>query len=535
MTTILKTTSLGEIRGKVADGVVQYLGIKYASLRNRFADAELIEKRDGDVLDATKDGPAASSPLFGCDLEQSAIQHTLPKKEILQSDIDCLNLNITVPEGTTSSSKLPVFLFVHGGGFVIGANSWPQFDYARFVKLSAEKNLPIVGVSINYRLGVFGFLTSEELRNAGYKANNAIRDQRVAMQWVQKHIRDFGGDPDNVTLAGMSAGGASVTLHLHCDQPLFKRTIVMSGTYLLVQPLPYSVHEEGYRQAMKALGLENATPEERIKALLETPPQDLISKIPPSVPVAPAVDGDLIPSALTYAQTADKTEKTLKAKAWCKDLLIGDAQIDASVISVLMPHLKQNAAKRFIAAMRSILSAYPTEAEQIIEKYGLSENTPDEEAFTAVLNFMNDVSFFAPVLKFAQGWDGNAYVYYFNEGNPWDGPWKNRASHILDLAYLFQNYREFLTPAQQAVASAFAEDLFMFCHGLPPWPAVKNGDIENGFTARVYGPSDVKPPAGTVSQPYGGESMRRSILFDYAARVPLDDLAKVAAAFRSGI
>lgn len=106
----------------------------------------------------------------------------------------------------------------------------------------------------------------------------------------------------------------------------------MSGTYLLVQPLPYSVHEEGYRQAMKALGLENATPEERIKALLETPPQDLISKIPPSVPVAPAVDGDLIPSALTYAQTADKTEKTLKAKAWCKDLLIGDAQIDVSVL-----------------------------------------------------------------------------------------------------------------------------------------------------------------------------------------------------------
>lgn len=59
----------------------------------------------------------------------------------------------------------------------------------------------------SYRLGPFGFLTSEELRKAGYKANNGIRDQRVAMQWVQKHISDFGGDPDNVTLAGMSAGG----------------------------------------------------------------------------------------------------------------------------------------------------------------------------------------------------------------------------------------------------------------------------------------------------------------------------------------
>ncbi|KAL2004006.1 hypothetical protein VTN02DRAFT_1069 [Thermoascus thermophilus] len=534
MTTTLKTTSLGEIRGKVADGVVQYLGIKYASLENRLADAKLIEKREGDVYDATKDGPAASSFLFGCDLEQSAIQHSLPPKELPQSDLDCLNLNITVPEGTTSTSKLPVFLFIHGGGFVIGANSWPQFDYARFVKLSAEKRLPIVAVSINYRLGAFGFLTSEELRNAGYKANNAIRDQRVAMEWVQKHIQDFGGDPDNVTLAGMSAGGASVTLHLHADKPLFKRAIAMSGTFLLMTPLPYSVHEDGYQQAMKALGLEKATPEERVKALLETPPQDLISKIPPSVPMLPALDGDLIPSALTYAQTADKSQQTLKAKSWCKDLLIGDAQIDASIFAILTPQMKEKSAKRFVTAIRSVLSAHPAEAEEIIKKYGLSEDTPDDEALTAVLDFVTDICFLAPVLSFARGWGGNTYVYYFNEANPWDGPWKGRASHILDLAYLFQNYREFLTPAQQAVASALAEDVFKFCHGVAPWPAVKDGDIENGFTARLYGPSDTKPATGTVRQPYGGESMRRSILFDYADKVPLDDLAKVVVAFRSG-
>lgn len=62
-------------------------------------------------------------------------------------------------------------------------------------------------ISTSYRLGPFGFLTSDELRWAGYKANNGLRDQRVAMQWVQRHIRDFGGDPEKVTLAGMSAGG----------------------------------------------------------------------------------------------------------------------------------------------------------------------------------------------------------------------------------------------------------------------------------------------------------------------------------------
>jgi carboxylesterase type B len=76
-----------------------------------------------------------------------AIQHTLPKKDLSQSDLDCLNMNISVPEGTTSVSKLPVFLFIHGGGFVLGASSWPQFDWTRLVKLSKEKGYPIVAVS----------------------------------------------------------------------------------------------------------------------------------------------------------------------------------------------------------------------------------------------------------------------------------------------------------------------------------------------------------------------------------------------------
>lgn len=96
--------------------------------------------------------PTTVSPAPGCDIEQAHVQHSLPKKELTQSDVDCLNLNIAVPANTTPSSKLPVFFFIHGGGLVLGANSWPQSDYKRFVTLSVQKNLPIVAVSIKYVL-----------------------------------------------------------------------------------------------------------------------------------------------------------------------------------------------------------------------------------------------------------------------------------------------------------------------------------------------------------------------------------------------
>lgn len=84
----------------------------------------------------------------GCDLELAHVQQGQPKKELAQSDVDCLNVNITVPAGTAQTAGLPVFLFIHGGGLIIGANSWPQFDYTRFVALSVEKGLPIITVAM---------------------------------------------------------------------------------------------------------------------------------------------------------------------------------------------------------------------------------------------------------------------------------------------------------------------------------------------------------------------------------------------------
>jgi hypothetical protein len=183
--------------------------------------------------------------------------------------------------------------------------------------------------------------------------------------------------------------------------------------------------------------------------------------------------------------------------------------------------------------MRTVLAAYPNEADRILTAYGITEETSDSKSLLSVLDCFNDTMFFAPVLTFACGWNGNAHVYYFNEGNPWEGSWKGRATHILDLAYLFQNFREFLTAGQQKVGIAFAEDIFKFCHGVSPWPAVTEGNFDKGFSARVYGSSDKGVARSVVNQAYGGETMRRGALRNLAAGVSLNDLVEVFVAFKA--
>jgi carboxylesterase type B len=81
------------------------------------------------------------------DIELAIIQQRIPKPDISLSDTECLNLSVTTPEGS-QGKKLPVFLFIHGGGFAIGSNSWPHLDQARIVRLSVQKSMPVIGVII---------------------------------------------------------------------------------------------------------------------------------------------------------------------------------------------------------------------------------------------------------------------------------------------------------------------------------------------------------------------------------------------------
>ncbi|XP_074599126.1 cholinesterase-like [Brevipalpus obovatus] len=146
-----------------------------------------------------------------------------PSGSISESSEDCLYLNVWYAQSESSSLR-PVMLFIHGGAFEMGGSAKRKY-YGSY--LAAKGN--VILVSINYRLGAFGFLFGNDEHEA--PGNVALFDQRMAMAWVKENIRAFGGDPDRITLFGQSAGSMSIGLHLIVDESraLFERVIMMSG------------------------------------------------------------------------------------------------------------------------------------------------------------------------------------------------------------------------------------------------------------------------------------------------------------------
>lgn len=199
----------------------------------------------------------------------------------------------------------------------------------------------------------------------------------------------------------------------------------------------------------------------------------------------------------------------------------------------MIAHKKDGSAKAFTSAIKSTLSASPSEAETILQAYHINETASDDEAFAAVLNFANDLQFYAPVWTFVEGWPTTGHVYHFNEPNPWPGPFQGQASHVLDVAYLFQNYTEHLNAAQRTVGLAFAKDVIKYVNNLAPWP----GSYDGAPAVRVYGPSS-KVSAGSTAASMsrrGDEGCgRRNTLFEVSKVVPMEVIAKAWGVFMSG-
>lgn len=211
---------------------------------------------------------------------------------------DCLHLNVWTPL-TTPSDSLPVLVYFYGGGFVAGDGSEPRYDGASMAQEG------IVVVTLNYRLGVFGFLahpalTQESPHNAS--GNYGLLDQVQALRWVRKNVEAFGGDPEQITIAGESAGSISVSAHMASPQSkdLFSQAIGESGALLgTLVPEPLDEAERTGSRFAKQIGADSL---EELRDLSATRLLELASK--PDVPRFPlAVDGHFFtePPAQTYA------------------------------------------------------------------------------------------------------------------------------------------------------------------------------------------------------------------------------------------
>ena len=219
--TVEVETAHGRVSGLVGEGSTCFLGIPYAA-----APA-------GDLLFAAPVPPKRWPGVRAA----HALGATCPKPPLagrlgeITSDPDVegeewLNLNVWTPD--PAASGLPVLVWIHGGGFTTGSSAVPSYDGATFARDG------VVCVSFNYRLGVYGF---GYLPDAPAPANRGLLDQIAALTWVRENIAKFGGAPDNVTVAGESAGAMSILALLSRDDGLFHKAIVQSGTAHLGQTL----------------------------------------------------------------------------------------------------------------------------------------------------------------------------------------------------------------------------------------------------------------------------------------------------------
>lgn len=296
-------TPCGMIKGTDCQwpGVTAFRGIRYATA-GRWEYPQIVTHWDGEY-DAAAYGNCSYQPRAFYDEEQ------MPEKAFYYNEFrrgetytyseDCLFLNVWTPKDAEKDSNLPVLFYIHGGGFTGGCGHEKHFDGPVW----AAKG--IVAVTVNYRLGPLGFLCLPELKEeAGHTGNYGLFDQLTALRWVHDNIRAFGGDPDNITLMGQSAGAMSVQQHLlsPLSKPYIAKAVMSSGCGVNKMFGAANPPEKSYAfwsQVMRTAGCSDlkefrALPAEELFAAMNKAKKE--SKVK-GMPCSPCTDGIFMPKA----------------------------------------------------------------------------------------------------------------------------------------------------------------------------------------------------------------------------------------------
>jgi para-nitrobenzyl esterase len=424
------TTASGQVRGESGNGVFAFRGIPYAAApigKHRFRPPAPPERWDG-VRDAVTFGlapPQSDFPLWVATIAAS----TVPKGE------DCLNLNVWTPE-LGKDAALPVLVWIHGGGFLMGSGADSVYDGSAFARDG------VVTVTLNYRLDALGFLCVGDEGAGAF----GILDQIAALAWVQENIAAFGGDPGKVTIAGESAGAWSVSSLLAAPKArgLFRRACSMSGAAHHHVPLDRAAWRA--EQICQGLGVRRndlealqALPTDRIlQASMNAMSGDPFAADPEHhgpdpirswLNSAPVVGGDVLPERAIDAVAGGSAAGV--------DLLVGHTLDEGRLF------LLQEPTRAFVDgfgddAMVSYAFAgsFGANAEAALARYGA--NRPGATRFDLVSALLSDLHFRLPAIRLAdaQSRYGKVYFYRFS----WPSPLGDGAvgsTHAIELPFMF--------------------------------------------------------------------------------------------------
>lgn len=370
---------------------------------------------------------------------------------------DCLYLNVW-SGAKTAREKRPVVVWIYGGGFTSGGSACPVYDG----EATAQKG--VVFVSVNYRVGPFGFFAHPELtRESGRHAsgNYGLMDQLAALQWVKKNIAAFGGDPANVTIAGQSAGAMSVNCLVATPlaRGLFTKAIAESGAkFSTPHPTLQQAEENGVKMA-QALGAAS------LADLRAKPAEEILQNMPGRGPIT---DGYVLPESIAAIFAAGKENDVALLTGWNEDegMVFGPP-------------------KRAGEYRQQIQQQYADKAETFLTYYPAGT---DAQAATSQRYVSRDMIFGAQNYRWAtlaSQQQQPVYVYRFTRKVPATGKYAHYgAFHTGEVAYAYDNLKFIdhqlrpLEPIDAKLARTMSSYFVNFIKtgnpngkGLPQWPA----------------------------------------------------------------
>lgn len=481
----------------------QFLGIPYAKPPTgtlRFANPEPLDGPLSLPFYATEYGPGClQDPAF-------ALYNGL--------DENCLSLNIIRPSGTTTDAKLPVLFWIHGGGNVNGQSIY--YNGTAIVQFSTSTEKPVIYVGINYRLGGFGFLSSPDLQAAGL-LNNGLRDQHLALQWVNQNVESFGGDPTKVTIFGESAGAWDCQAQLHYayakneTDKYFRGLITQSGSAGSLAGPKAELPEDGLSAYQELLNQTNCTTASNsIACLREVDASVLAPLLTEDIPPF-AIDDDWFSKNLTTLLTDDYE--------FARIPIIHGANLDEG--SVFLPNVFPDTAipdwEELVAYVSTFINSPSADqfAGDIVDTYvrntslrGLGQNFNADP--TVPSTYWPAVAVYSDIwmhlgrrafLRAASENDVPAWGFYFQQTPPlsqmnlsYEYPGLNASyarrvgvQHGSELAYVFgeASNLEGHTDGDVSVSTtmmrawiSFAYDLNPNSEGIPYWPRYSENETE---------------------------------------------------------